>query len=162
MQDQNEANQVTNVLKTVPDLKILDLNLDRQQVLLEMSLKTPEGLDQIQRRIESQTGCKTVLKGFGDQMAAVAELRISPLVDSSATCCSKQVLGVARLTQLPGAKCFVDAVIDHLSQSQQSIGLNIHSSGNLSAPDLASVGSVHIPMNGLYRELTHHEFNQLI
>jgi hypothetical protein len=150
MQDQGQADQVKQVLHELTGVTLLDLNVSNNQVLLEMSVQTKLGLDQIQRRIESQTGCETVLKGFGDKMAAVAELRISPLIQSPSNRISTdEVLGVTRMTQLPGSKCFVDAFIDNLPKSQQSIGLNMHSYGNLSDVNLTSIGSIHIPIDGI-------------
>lgn len=144
MLDQDSAQKVKDSLSNVTGLTIIDVDLPKQRLLVELNVTSNEGLEQIQKRIENKTGFTTVLKGFGSEFAAVAELHEPKRSDDI----SKSILGVVRLTQLTGEQCFVDAVIDHLPENQINIAINIHQFGDLSHPNLAGVGPVHIPING--------------
>ena len=149
MIDQDSVDKVNNAVSGVPGLKVVDVDLQGQKLLLELDVTSSEGLEQIQKQIESTTGFVTVLKGFGDSFSAVAELHQSAIEFKRDH--SKSILGVARLTQLNNNQCLVDAVIDHLPQDQSKIGINIHQFGDLSHPDLKGAGLVHIPINGWLR-----------
>jgi len=127
------VNAVEKVLKDVNGISNVEINLSKEQVVVDTTLSVV----QVQNLIEN-SGLKAVFKGFGNAenknfSAAVAMMSgLSP------------VIGVVRFLQVKDDSCIVDGTIDGLSPGEH--GLHIHESGDLS-DGCNSVGDHYNPFN---------------
>ncbi|XP_060797266.1 copper chaperone for superoxide dismutase-like [Neoarius graeffei] len=121
---------VKDALEKQPGVQSVQVDLAREEVLVETSLSTRE----VQGLIES-TGRRAVLKGIGgsepDLGAAVAMLSgVGP------------VQGVVRFLQLSEDRCLIDGTIDGLEPGAH--GLHVHELGDLTR-DCMSCGEHYNP-----------------
>ncbi|GFS45606.1 copper chaperone for superoxide dismutase [Nephila pilipes] len=110
------ASSVEKVLSRIPGVKIINIDVEKQSVVVESSHPS----QRIKEAIES-TGKRAVLKGFGTKQieSAVAELKGE-----------NGVFGVIRFHQTDKDLCIIDGTIDGLSSGEH--GLHIHEYGDLS------------------------------
>ncbi|KAM9717667.1 LOW QUALITY PROTEIN: copper chaperone for superoxide dismutase [Menidia menidia] len=124
------ADSVRAALEGKPGVASVDINVGRQEVLVESALTSAE----VQALIEG-TGRRAVLKGIGgaepDLGAAVAMLAGGGAVR-----------GVVRLLQLSEQKCLIDGTIDGLQPGAH--GLHVHALGDLTQ-DCLSCGEHYNP-----------------
>ncbi|KAI1309352.1 Copper chaperone for superoxide dismutase [Halotydeus destructor] len=133
--------KIETLLGPLQGVQVLKIDVPSQRVLLELS-NTSQTVNELQSLIEQKTGIKTVVKGFGSELAAVAEIQGQ-----------SNIIGVVRMAQLTGNTCLVDGVIDGLFKSNgHSYSLNIHKFGDLSKPTLENVGPVFIPISKQLKE----------
>ncbi|KAM3857756.1 copper chaperone for superoxide dismutase [Diretmus argenteus] len=123
------AKQVRAALEGKPGVKLVSIDVGKEEVLVESALTTAE----VQALIES-TGRRAVLKGIGgserDLGAAVAMLAGGP------------VQGVVRFFQLSEERCLIDGTIDGLEPGAH--GLHVHTLGDLTR-DCLSCGDHYNP-----------------
>ncbi|CAL1262558.1 unnamed protein product [Larinioides sclopetarius] len=112
----NCASSVEKALSKIPDVKIINIDVEKQSVVIESSLPSQV----IKEAIES-TGKRAVLKGFGSKKleSAVAELKGEG-----------NIFGVIRFHQADKDLCVIDGTVDGLSSGEH--GLHIHEYGDLS------------------------------
>ncbi|XP_062372251.1 copper chaperone for superoxide dismutase [Sardina pilchardus] len=124
------VNAVRSTLENQPGVQAVQVDLGKEQVLVEASLTAQE----VQQLIES-TGRRAVLKGIGsgqqDLGAAVAML----------SGCGP-VQGVVRFLQLSEERCLIDGTVDGLQPG--SHGLHVHHLGDLTQ-DCLSCGEHYNP-----------------
>lgn len=121
---------VKSALSTKSNIKSVEINVERQSVIVETSLPSHA----VKEIIES-TGKRAILKGFGQSNfgSAVAELKNED-----------GVLGVIRFYQKEENLCIIDGTIDGLFSGEH--GLHIHEFGDLSE-DCNSIGPHFNPDN---------------
>ncbi|XP_063172865.1 copper chaperone for superoxide dismutase [Candoia aspera] len=116
---QNCVEAVQKTLQKARGLRIVDIQLDSQTVVVETSL----GTEEVQNLLES-TGRKAVLKGMGSSVpgllgsAAVAMMTGRGLIR-----------GVVRFLQVSPEKCLVDGTVDGLQPGLH--GLHVHEFGDI-------------------------------
>ena len=133
---QSCVQKVQSTLSSMSDVNILDINLAKQSVLVEVTLpssreksssdkmrenhqeqeqmdKTGSIINEIQSKLEIEAGIVTVIKGIGENAAAVVEL-MPPLESSFMSSTPSHVMGVIRLAQMPESDCYIDGVIGNL------------------------------------------------
>ncbi|XP_022619878.1 copper chaperone for superoxide dismutase [Seriola dumerili] len=124
------AEKVSAALEGKPGVKIVSIDLSREEVLVESALTSAE----VQALIES-TGRRAVLKGIGgsvqDLGAAVA------MLDGVG-----KIQGVVRFLQLSEERCLIDGAVDGLEPGLH--GLHIHTLGDLTQ-DCSSCGEHYNP-----------------
>lgn len=121
---------IVKELSSIPGLKIADINVKEQRVVLQLGEESPSAFE-IQSIIEDKLGINAIIRGTGDFITSVAELRGSQ--DYS------NVFGVARFVQNESRQCLLDAVIDGLEGDCQ-YQLGVHKYGDLSEPNYSSIG----------------------
>ncbi|CAM1297398.1 CCS (predicted) [Pycnogonum litorale] len=108
---------VKSSLEDLKDVKILNIDLNKQQVIVETSLSTSTILEKIE-----STGRNAVLKGYeaktGHLGAAVSELK-------------DRCKGVIRFIQLDEETCLIDGAVSDLQKNQMH-RFRIHEYGDLS------------------------------
>lgn len=123
--------------------------MEDKTIQVEIGTKNAKGepnhdVQTLQEFIERETGFTTVIKGLGQLASAVAELRPPPESKSDTI----QTFGVVRLTQMTNGSCFVDGVIDGISQTKKehdvsrnmNLLLAVHEYGDLSGEAFESIG----------------------
>lgn len=127
------ASSVEKVLSGISEIKIIDIDVEKQSVVVESSLPS----QRIKEAIES-TGKRAVLKGFGTKKveSAVAELKGE-----------NGVFGVVRFHQTDKDLCIIDGTIDGLPFGEH--GLHIHEFGDLSQ-GCESIGPHFNPSNSTH------------
>lgn len=115
-------------------VKIVDISITEQKLIVELSSQSAT-IAEIQQLIEEKAGIRTVVKGIGENLAAVSEIS-GP----------NRFIGVVRFTQLLNQTCLFDGVIDGLSSDHSVFAVNIHEFGDLSGKDFENVGSVLLPI----------------
>lgn len=126
--------KVQSTLSSMSEVNVLDINLAKQSVLVEVTLprrtdkqsasdkmnsdqeqmdKTGSIINRIQSKLEIEAGIVTVIKGIGENAAAVVEL-MPPLESSFMSSTPSNVMGVIRLAQMPQSDCYIDGVIGNL------------------------------------------------
>lgn len=144
MKTADDLRNVEKSLKQIGHLDNINLSLDKKSLTFDLSPSTTTGLDEIQKRIEKDTGLLTVLKGFGNTVSAVSEVHSDYSNIKNSTYSvedNRPVIGVLRLTQLFNTQCFVDAVIDNLNDNlQPPFSVNINEYGDLSGKEFENVG----------------------
>lgn len=134
--------KIRQVIKdNFPSSEVLDINVSRQIVTLSIPTNDNVSVHDIQQKIEEKTSIKTVVKGLGEQITVVSELR--PSVWKSDIL--HGVVGVVRMAQLTGNDCIVDGVIEGVDSNDRT-SLNVNSFGDLSGDDYENVGPVLIPL----------------
>ena len=137
-------NEIEETLKPLKGLHLLDIDVQQQKVLLELQQQSVS-IHEIQSLIESKLGMTTVIKGIGENQAAVSEIKGFD-----------NIIGVVRLTQLLNQRCLVDGVIDGLRKAN-NYSLKIHEYGDLSGDQFENVGNVYVPiLNHLQANDSHH------
>uniref|UniRef100_A0A8C6X8S6 Copper chaperone for superoxide dismutase n=1 Tax=Naja naja TaxID=35670 RepID=A0A8C6X8S6_NAJNA len=101
-------------------LRIVDIKLDSQTVLVETSL----GTEEVQNLLET-TGRKAVLKGMGSNVPGLLGTAAVAIVSGCGL-----IQGVVRFLQVSPEKCLVDGTIDGLPPGLH--GLHVHEFGDLS------------------------------
>ncbi|KAM3824702.1 copper chaperone for superoxide dismutase isoform 1-T1 [Vipera latastei] len=101
-------------------LRIVDIQLDTQTVLVETSL----GTEEVQSLLES-TGRKAVLKGMGSNVPGLLGSAAVAMVSGRGL-----IQGVVRFLQVSPEKCLVDGTVDGLQPGLH--GLHVHEFGDLS------------------------------
>ncbi|XP_068163801.1 copper chaperone for superoxide dismutase [Antennarius striatus] len=124
------ADKVRAVLQGKPGVKSVDIDVGKEEVLVESSLTSAE----LQTLIES-TGRRAVLKGLGGSQQ---DLGSAVAIMSGVG----QVQGVVRLLQLSEERCLIDGTIDGLEPGAH--GLHVHSLGDLTQ-DCLSCGEHYNP-----------------
>ncbi|XP_070806597.1 copper chaperone for superoxide dismutase isoform X1 [Pituophis catenifer annectens] len=117
---QNCVEAVQKTLQKTPGLRIVDIQLDSQTVLVETSL----GTEEVQNLLET-TGCKAVLKGMGSNVPGLLGTAAVAMVSGRGL-----IQGVVRFLQLSPEKCLVDGTVDGLQPGLH--GLHVHEFGDLS------------------------------
>ena len=136
------SEKITRVIADhFPSSEVLDIDVSQQKVVLSIPTSDNVSLNDIQKRIEDETSIKTVIKGVGDQITVVSELK--PSIFKSDIL--HGVVGVVRMAQLTGNDCIVDGVIDGIDPKDRT-SLNVNSFGDLSGNDYENVGQVLIPL----------------
>ncbi|GIY05280.1 hypothetical protein CDAR_203431 [Caerostris darwini] len=127
------ASSVEKALSEIPDIKIINIDVEKQSVVVETSLPSQA----VKETIES-TGKRAVLKGFGSNKieSAVAELKGEG-----------GILGVIRFHQADKDLCVIDGTIDGLATGEH--GIHIHEYGDLSE-GCDSIGPHFNPMNSIH------------
>ncbi|XP_012686086.1 copper chaperone for superoxide dismutase [Clupea harengus] len=124
------VNAVRSALERQPGVQAVQVDLGKEQVVVEASLTAQE----VQQLIEG-TGRRAVLKGIGsgqpDLGSAVAMLSGCGLVQ-----------GVVRMLQLSPERCLIDGTIDGLKPGPH--GLHVHHLGDLTK-DCLSCGEHYNP-----------------
>ncbi|KAG7330462.1 hypothetical protein KOW79_006684 [Hemibagrus wyckioides] len=121
---------VKGALEKQPGVHSVQVDLAREEVLVETSLSTQE----VQGLIES-TGRRAVLKGIG---GSEADLGVAVAMVSGAG----RVQGVVRFLQLSEDRCLIDGTIDGLEPGAH--GLHVHELGDLTL-DCMSCGEHYNP-----------------
>ncbi|XP_013925654.1 PREDICTED: copper chaperone for superoxide dismutase [Thamnophis sirtalis] len=117
---QNCVEAVRKTLQKTPGLRIVDIQLDSQTVLVETSL----GSEEVQNLLET-TGRKAVLKGMGSNVPGLLGTAAVAMVSGRGL-----IQGVVRFLQLSPEKCLVDGTVDGLQPGLH--GLHVHEFGDLS------------------------------
>uniref|UniRef100_A0A2I4CQK9 Superoxide dismutase copper chaperone n=1 Tax=Austrofundulus limnaeus TaxID=52670 RepID=A0A2I4CQK9_AUSLI len=127
------AEKVRAALEGKPGVKLVSIDVGKEEVLVESSLTSTE----VQALIES-TGRRAVLKGIGgseqDLGAAVAMLAGAGSIQ-----------GVVRFLQLSEEHCLIDGTVDGLEPGPH--GLHIHTLGDLTRDCLRSCGEHYNPFS---------------
>lgn len=123
------VDKVQKALKDVPGVNNVEINLEKQSVVVDTSLPT---LD-VQKKLES-TGKKVVVRGYDGSIAAVTILETG----------DQNVKGVVRFVQATPNTCIIDGTIDGLTPGQHEIC--VYECGDLSN-GCANVGDVYNPTN---------------
>nr|CAI5831451.1 unnamed protein product [Callosobruchus analis] len=118
-------------LQNVEGIKNVDINLEKQSVVIDSNLPTIE----LQKLLES-SGKKVAVKGYAGSSAAVSILEAG----------DKSIQGVIRFVQISPNTCLVDGTIDGLKPG--SHGIYVHECGDISQ-GCNSVGDIFNP--------SHHE-----
>jgi copper chaperone for superoxide dismutase len=126
-------NRIEDELKGLTGVKVVDIDVDNQRLLLELNEKSST-VHEIQSLIETKLGITTVIKGIGDSIAAVSEIQGFD-----------DIQGVVRFTQLLNKFCLIDGVIDGLKITN-NYSLKIHEFGDLSGQSFERVGPVLLPV----------------
>ncbi|KZC13330.1 Copper chaperone for superoxide dismutase, partial [Dufourea novaeangliae] len=127
---------VRNSLAGVNGIENIDISLENGNVVVQTNL--PYSV--IQEKIE-QSGRKAVLKGYGENVSAVAMLG-----GNSGYSINNKVMGVIRFTQtLDG--CVIDGTVDGLNPGEH--GIHIHECGDISK-GCDSVGEHFNPNNTIH------------
>ncbi|XP_070622488.1 copper chaperone for superoxide dismutase [Erythrolamprus reginae] len=117
---QNCVEAVQKTLQKAPGLRIVDIQLASQTVLVETSLATEE----VQKLLET-TGRKAVLKGMGGSVPGLLGTAAVAIVSGRGL-----IQGVVRFLQVSPAKCLVEGTVDGLQPGLH--GLHVHEFGDLS------------------------------
>ncbi|XP_007431341.1 copper chaperone for superoxide dismutase isoform X1 [Python bivittatus] len=117
---QNCMETVQETLQKVPGLRIVDIQLDSQTVLVETSL----GTEEVQNLLES-TGRKAVLKGMGSSVPGLLGSAAVAMVTGRGL-----IQGVVRFLQVSPEKCLVDGTVDGLQPGLH--GIHVHEFGDIS------------------------------
>ncbi|XP_035219617.1 copper chaperone for superoxide dismutase-like [Stegodyphus dumicola] len=131
----NCASSVRNALSRLTDVNIVDIDVERQSVIVETSLPSQTVKEAIQ-----STGKRAVLKGYGISDAGITVSAVAELKGES-------ILGVIRFHQDENNLCIIDGTIDGLKPGEH--GLHIHEFGDLSqgfenlGPHFNPTGSKH-------------------
>nr|XP_020669045.1 copper chaperone for superoxide dismutase [Pogona vitticeps] len=120
MSCQNCVEAIQTSLQGIPGLRLLDVQLDSQTVLVETSL----GSEEVQGLLEN-TGRKAVLKGMGAASPASASSAAVAIVSGRGL-----VQGVVRFLQVSPEKCLIDGTVDGLEPGPH--GLHVHEFGDIS------------------------------
>ncbi|XP_019402903.1 PREDICTED: copper chaperone for superoxide dismutase [Crocodylus porosus] len=107
-------------LQGVPGLRVLDVRLDTQSVLLETSL----GVEYVKGLLES-SGRRAVLKGMGGSVTQNLGAAVAMMAGPSL------VQGVVRFLQVSREKCLIEGTIDGLVPGPH--GLHVHEFGDLTS-----------------------------
>ncbi|CAG2112897.1 unnamed protein product, partial [Medioppia subpectinata] len=141
MRCQSCKNKIADQLSHFPDVRVLDIDLQSQRVIVELtptadqtSIASKTSVHDIQSAIETNLGLTTVVKGLGDSVAAVTEITGDD-----------GIIGVVRFAQQANSQCLVDAVIDGL-RPHTDYSVNIHAYGDLSGERFQRLGSVYLPI----------------
>lgn len=131
---QSCVQKVQSTLSSMSDVNIVDINLAKQSVLVEVTLprsrdkcssdeirendqeqmdKTGSIINKIQSKLEIEAGIVTVIKGIGQNAAAVVEL-MPPSESSFMSSTPSNVMGVIRLAQMAESDCYIDGLIGNL------------------------------------------------
>lgn len=140
---QSCVQKVQSTLSPLSDVTILDINLEKQTVVLEVALastgqnaasdtpvyerqmdETGSIIKKIQNKLEIEAGIRTVIKGIGQSSSAVAELM--PPLNSSFKTPASNVMGVIRLAQMSESDCYVDGVIGNIENWTRQVLLQSH------------------------------------
>lgn len=134
--------KITRVISDhFPASEVVEINVDKQKVILSIPSHDNVSVSEMQEKIESETRIKTVIKGVGNQVTVVSELKPTPSKSGTIN----GVVGVVRMAQLTGMECIVDGVVNGVD-SMDKTSLNINSFGDLSGTDYENVGPVLIPL----------------
>lgn len=147
MKCQSCIQKVKSTLSPLSDVTILDINLEKQTVVLQVTFsstgentskvnasiydqqmdQTGSIINKIQNKLEIEAGIRTVIKGIGEGTSAVVELM--PPLDSSFKSSStpSNVMGVIRLAQMSGSDCYVDGVIGNIENWTRQVLLFLES-----------------------------------
>uniref|UniRef100_A0ACB8G9P2 Uncharacterized protein n=1 Tax=Sphaerodactylus townsendi TaxID=933632 RepID=A0ACB8G9P2_9SAUR len=120
MSCQNCVEAVQAALQEVPDIQVLDVNLESQSVLLQTSLQS----EKVHSLLES-TGRKAVLKGMGGTLPQPFGSAAVAMIAGPGS-----VQGVVRFLQVSPEKCLIDGTIDGLVPGLH--GLHVHEFGDIS------------------------------
>ncbi|KAH9413570.1 hypothetical protein DERP_009271 [Dermatophagoides pteronyssinus] len=123
--------KIIEELKNLPSVHIDEINVANQRLVLRLNESSPSAFE-IQNLLENKLQLNTIIRGTGNFIAAVGELRGSDHYPG--------VFGVARFIQNEQKQCLFDAVIDGFIDSS-SYNVGIHEYGDLSDSDLKSIGS---------------------
>jgi len=127
--------KIEKELSTIRDLKIVDINVKEQRLVVQLGEKSPSAF-QIQNLIEDKLGLNAIIRGTGDFVSAVSEIRGAKNYGN--------VMGVARFVQNESQQCLLDAVIDGL-EVNKSYQLGVHEFGDLSEPNYTLIGDQVFP-----------------
>lgn len=122
---------IVRELSTFQGIKIEDINVQEQRLVLQLGEESPSAF-QIQSIIEDKLKINAIIRGTGNFVTSVAEIRGSEKYQN--------VFGVARFVQNENKQCLLDAVIDGLETNQQ-YQLGVHEYGDLSEPSYSSIGN---------------------
>jgi len=122
--------KIINELSSLVDLKIVDINVKEQRLVLKLGENSPTAF-QLQSLIENKLGLNAIIRGTGDFISTVSEIRGSQK--------HNRVMGVARFVQNENKQCLLDAVIDGL-EANKHYQLSVHEFGDLSEPNYTSIG----------------------
>ncbi|KAJ7307478.1 hypothetical protein JRQ81_009499 [Phrynocephalus forsythii] len=117
---QNCVEAVQASLQGIPGLRVLDIQLDSQTVLLETSLASQK----VQDLLEG-TGRKAVLKGMGSAVPASLGSAAVAIVSGLGL-----VQGVVRFLQVNPETCLIEGTVDGLEPGPH--GLHVHEFGDIS------------------------------
>ncbi|KAG5878999.1 hypothetical protein JTB14_017409 [Gonioctena quinquepunctata] len=118
---------VENSLSNVAGIEDVQINLEKQQVVVQSKLSTIQLL-----KILESTGKKVAVKGYAGSQAAVSILEA----------CNGNIQGVIRFIQATPKTCIIDGTIDGLNPGPRHIF--IHECGDISA-GCDNVGDVFNP-----------------
>lgn len=121
--------KIVEELSHLPSVHIDEISVADQRLVLRLNELSPSAFE-IQNLLENKLQLNTIIRGAGDFVAAVSEIRGSSRYPG--------VFGVARFVQNEHKQCLFDAVIAGLIDSSYNIG--IHEYGDLSDSDLKSIG----------------------
>ncbi|VEN56611.1 unnamed protein product, partial [Callosobruchus maculatus] len=109
------VNSVKKALQNVEGIKNVDINLEKQSVVIDSNLPTLE----LQKLLES-SGKKVAVKGFAGSTAAVSILEAG----------DKSIQGVVRFVQITPKSCLIDGTVDGLKPGNH--GIYVHECGDIS------------------------------
>ncbi|NXJ58489.1 CCS dismutase, partial [Spizaetus tyrannus] len=146
MQCQGCADAVRSVLREAPDVRLLELRLEAQTVLVE----TTAAAERVRELLE-KSGRRAVLKGMGGSDDSKQDLGLSgrgdtcvgfgvptrlPAANLGAAVAALSgpgaVRGLVRFLQVSPTRCLVDGAVDGLPPGPH--GIHIHEFGDLSRP----------------------------
>ncbi|KAG8236119.1 hypothetical protein J437_LFUL000482 [Ladona fulva] len=144
------VDSIKSKLDKVNEISKIDINLDKEQVVIESTL--PSAV--VQKLIED-TGRRAVLKGIGGFPKAVAVLGSRD--EMSVGYSDDLVFGVIRFIQVNQDECVIEGVVDGLSPGLH--GLHIHESGDISH-GCQSIGDHYNPLNAKHGDPSQDERNR--
>ncbi|NWS65005.1 CCS dismutase, partial [Chunga burmeisteri] len=121
MRCQSCAEAVRAALQGAPDVRLLELRLETQTVLVE----TTAAAERVRELLEN-SGRRVVLKGMGGTDDVNLGAAVAALSGPGA------VRGLVRFLQVSPTQCVVDGAIDGLPPGPH--GLHVHEFGDLSHP----------------------------
>ena len=127
--------KIMKELSSLNNITIVDINAKEQRLLLQLNQESPSAF-YIQNLIETKLGINTIIRGAGDFITSVSEIRGSQQY--------RNVFGVARFVQNEKKHCLLDAVIDGL-ETGKLYHLGIFEYGDLSEPNYSSIGKETFP-----------------
>ena len=131
--------KIENSLSSVDGVRVVDINVSSQKVLLEFTPNAHHTVIDLQQKIENDTGIRTVVKGLGTELAAVSELH-GP----------QDVVGVVRMAQVLDNKCIFNGAIEGLfTNANERVSLDIHEFGDLSGDKYENIGGVRVAISEL-------------
>ncbi|XP_059691091.1 LOW QUALITY PROTEIN: copper chaperone for superoxide dismutase [Gavia stellata] len=132
MQCQSCAEAVRAALRGAPGVRLLELRLEAQTVLVE----TTEAAERVRELLEN-SGCRAVLKGMGGSDDGECGAGGGDLGEPggravAALCGPGAVRGLVRFLQVSPTRCLVDGAVTGLPPGPH--GLHVHEFGDLSRP----------------------------
>ncbi|XP_006818904.1 copper chaperone for superoxide dismutase-like [Saccoglossus kowalevskii] len=120
---QHCVDSIKSKLQSVNDIKVLEINLADERVILQTSLPSSQVLEVIE-----DTGKRAVLIGHGSASSAIGREHLGAAVTMLE---EGQLKGVIRFVQSDRNKCIIEGIVDGL-KPKSIHAINIHEFGDIS------------------------------